>query len=277
MKGFISAQLAGNRKGRFLTSLLDVSVVSMETLPDNGLIILTGEEWHQNDHQEQYLNWCIQPGRVLLLIPPFTSEPLFTSASPDWQIQQRDNAATGHSDPLGNILASEVTSCITGFDGDSQPQHCWADGSLHTRYLRKHSNSGMLVVTCLPLWSISLLTEQEPVINWLGWFLDHAGKAIIEVEKSDHKFIPDKLDFNLLLCAYSFNCGLMDEVIAINSQLGLFNFEKMDIQIRWPELSSQGLIERGGLTPAGQSLLEASPFWLYAQALKQQLNKGKPE
>ncbi|MGH2248828.1 hypothetical protein ACQ1Y8_15640, partial [Enterococcus faecalis] len=70
-----------------------------------------------------------------------------------------------------------------------------------TRYVRKHSNSGLFAVTTLPLWSLNLLDHTEVLVDWLNWFVDHAGVTTpVAEEKAElAAYLPDKYDLVVLL------------------------------------------------------------------------------
>tara|TARA_R110002072_G_scaffold302794_1_gene488785 strand:+ start:23636 stop:24451 length:816 start_codon:yes stop_codon:yes gene_type:complete len=270
MSIFVEDKLTQNRKGRFLCNLLSADGFDAESLPDAGLLIMTGEDFALCTYQAEVQAWTAQPGRVLLLLPPYGDQPLFNSNLLDWQLTASTQENIGSVGSLASLLASETELALVGTDGDSLPEHSFENGQLHTRYFRKHTNSGMLVATCLPLWSITLLDHGPVVKSWLRWFIEHTGVAQPVVTKHS-KFELSAGDLNLLVCAFGFGSSNLDWVIESNQKMALFDLQKLMAKERWPLLLEHGYLDKQRLSEKGQEALEGSPYWAYAQALKRQL------
>lgn len=273
MTFFVDAALSLNRKGRFLVSLLSADIADHHTLPEHDLVIMAGEDFSLGADQTRYLEWLQNPGRVLLLLPPFSEQPLIRDHFVDWLIAPCSKGNLSSSDPLVEYLIPEIEMSVSGHYGDSMPAHSFDNGILHTRYFRKYSNSGMLVVTCLPLWSITLLGHSSLAKDWLAWFINHAGEAKPAIKKSA-EFKLSANDLNLLLCTYAFTTSDLTYVIECNKKYALFNLQKLNAHVQWPVLFEHGYLDDQGITQKGQLVLETSPYWPYACALKTQLLEG---
>ncbi|MCO1333157.1 hypothetical protein MO867_02270 [Microbulbifer sp. OS29] len=273
MSIFVEAKLAQNRKGWFLCNLLSADGFDAQSLPDAGLLMMTGEDFALRAYQAEVQAWTAQPGRVLLLLPPFSDDsdqPLFNNKLLDWHLTANTQENIGSVGSLASLLASETELALVGTDGDSLPEHSFENGQLHTRYFRKHTNSGMLVATCLPLWSITLLDHGAVVKSWLRWFIEHAGVAQPVVTKHS-TFELSAGDLNLLVCAFGFGASNLERVIESNKKMALFDLQKLMAKERWPLLLEHGYLDKQSLSAKGQEALEGSPYWAYAQALKSQL------
>ena len=165
---------------------------------------------------------------------------------------------------------------ITGFAGSADRLPHMAGDAVHTRYVRKHSNSGLFAVTTLPLWSLNLLDHEEVLVSWLNWFLDHAGLAAAIAEKKTElaEYSPDKYDLVVLLLLYA-GSGKSLMALTENHVVKLmFDVHSLDITKRSEVLKKHGFINETELTEAGKAALQTSQYWAYAPLLSEQLNTG---
>lgn len=265
---FITHELAATRKGRFLIGMLDCTSFSPNKLPDQGLIFLTGDELVQLARRKEVISWGQQAGRVLLIGPPFPQGPLFADLDIDWKIVLSTTRHSAQAGDLAEIIQDEIKYELVGISGESLAHHVWTDGTLHSRYYQKHTNSGIIAVTCLPLWSLSLMDHAHQVREWIGWFGDQTGTAENTPGPEEQKAHLSPEDLNLLLCAYGLNTGQLQTVIAENQRLHLFNLARLNAEARWPELYRKGLMTAQGLTQQGLDALQKSAFWPYAKYLR---------
>ena len=147
---------------------------------------------------------------------------------------------------------------------------------VHTRYVRKHSNSGLFAVTTLPLWSLNLLDHTEALVGWLNWFVDHAGVATpVAEEKAElAAYLPDKYDLVVLLLLYAGHGKSLAALVDNDTVKLMFDLNSLDAIKRSETLQLHGFINEAGLTESGKASLQASQYWAYAPLLSEQLDTG---
>lgn len=272
MRLYLSDTLAAQRRGRFLISLLEAEAVNLLILPEQGCLLMLGEDFTRHPVKVELLRWATQPGCILLLLPPYLSGLLCDDL--DWRLQLLNDEPTPSSEhTLAASVAAEVCERILGEDGqaDRSAGHCWLNGEAHTRYWRKHANSGIVAVTTLPLWSITLLEQGETVKAWIDWFIAHAGKSVAEHSMPhEETWELENGDYSLLICAFGYQTGILAELESRNSAqvVPLFNLATLGAHQRLEKLKHYGLIADTGPTDSGIERLKQSPYWLYAQELK---------
>ncbi len=125
-------------------------------------------------------------------------------------------------------------------------------------------------MTCLPLWSLTVLDHREAARNWLERIAGIAGEpaAQAEADREPQPFQPSRDHFALMLhlCERDYRgrdealARLVDSpVLAIPEDSALGNLQ---------ELETAGLAIDGRLTDAGEAALLASPYGVYATALR---------
>lgn len=280
MSFYLSAALASNRKGRFLQTVAGALPLETEWLnspPDSGLILLQAEELVDKKVLQSVYLWAMQPGCATLLINP-QIEPLTELGSLPTPLDWTVTPATLCTEEAGltEVLADETSQAIAGFTGSADHRLHMAGDLAHTRYIRKHSNSGLFALTTMPLWSLSLLDHGDILISWLNWFVDHAGVAAPPAKEKAElaDYSPDKYDLVVLLLLYAGNGkGLME--LTDNDALKLmFDVNSLDVLKRCEVLQEYGYINEAGLTEHGEASLQASKYWAYASLLSEQLNTG---
>lgn len=281
MSIYLSAVLGGNRKGRFLQSVVGAKLLTTDWLsspPTSGLLLVQGEELVDADVLQLLYQWAMQTGCAALIVNPQANQLVLLeqlSTPLDWQLIP----ATFNAKETGGLialLASETDQAIVGFAGSADRcQHQTGD-AVHTRFVRKHSNSGLFAITTLPLWSLSLLDHAEILINWLKWFIDHAGivEPITEHKAELTDYIPDKQDLVVLLLLYAGH-GMTLQALAEHDAVKLmFEIDSLDIVKRGDVLQQYGFINDTGVTVAGKASLQTSQYWVYAPLLSEQLTTG---
>ncbi|MFW8411947.1 hypothetical protein ACOIDN_28195, partial [Klebsiella pneumoniae] len=192
----------------------------------------------------------------------------------DWQLVP---AVLRVQEPgLTALLASETDQAIAGFTGSADRHQHQAGDVVHTRYIRKHSNSGLLAFTTLPLWSLTLLDHSEILVRWLNWFVDHAGIAerIIEPNAPSTDYTPDKHDLVVLLLLYAGSSMSLQALSEHNAVKLMFDVNSLDIVKRGEMLRQHDFIDEAGITATGKTCLQASQYWAYAPLLNEQLHTG---
>lgn len=280
MSFFLSSALASNRKGRFLQTVVGAEALEADwrsAPPDSSLLMVQAEELIDNDACQNLHQWAMQAGCAALIIDPKTGQLDTLGQLPsalDWTITPATLSV--QESGLTAILSSETNQAIGGFAGSADHRQHMAGDVVHTRYVRKHSNSGLFAVTTLPLWSLNLLDHAEVLVSWLNWFIDHAGVAnsIAEEKTELAEYSPDKYDLVVLLLLYAGNGRSLDGIVGNDTVKLLFDVNSLDITKRSEVLQQHGFINEAGLTETGKATLQMSQYWTYAPLLSEQLNTG---
>lgn len=283
MKLFLPASLQAQRRGRFLTSLLNLASLTDDKLPAAGMVLVTGEQLQSNaGFAAECCAWARAAGRSLLLIPPFSVGRILPEV--DWSIEfdSATNAApispsnSAQTASLANILASEINYSLLGTDG-SCLDSATALPACHTRYWKFHANSGLIAATTLPLWSISLLDQATLVMAYLREIEKHTGKLAPTVEiDSEQKQSPPEIlqaqDITVLVFCYGFAVSSAQE-LAARLQLDampLLNLENLDLPASMARLHACGMLLEHGLSADGLTFLQTSKYWPFAAHLKKE-------
>jgi hypothetical protein len=220
MNIYITQLLSQNRKGRFLQNTIAAKVLESDwryRAPINGLLIIEASEINGLQEWQKLYNWAMHSGCAVLVINP--SQHVDTTWASliglvDWQLAPIHGIHCEQS--IAALLSEEIDFALTGFMGDADPECHQIDGVDHTRYIKKHSNSGLFAMTTLPICSLSLLNHQEILLDWLAWFIDHAGV----IEKDNHiaskpaNFEMEDSDFVVLLMVFAGQGESLNTIIA---------------------------------------------------------------
>lgn len=273
MKLFVSPDLLRHRRGRFLANILDAKEWVEDKPPESGIVLVSGEALQQSpEKRAHYLSWVRSPGRCLLLIPPFQLGSLIDDL--DWWISYASSSKHAlETKSVAQLVASEVQYQLGGHDGgsESSAEHYWDDHAFHTRYWKAHSNSGLIGVTVLPLWSISLMDHAELLGTFLSWFSGQCGKASIKsVIDEDKKPTLEPEDHTVLVCCYGLGVSSAADLSATINQSAVpfLDLNGFDLLASFERLSGLGYLDHQGLTDAGLSYLQESPYWGFAEHLQ---------
>lgn len=271
---FLSEYLSGVSKGRILKRLIKPEITG-QTLPISGLLLISSKELNA-DNIESYVDWSQQAGCVLLILEP--DEQLMklskqTTFGLDWKLEYLEHSLCENRVFDFQILQSEILQSLSGYSGSyEQVKHHIGD-LVHTRYIRKHSNSGMFAITTLPIWSVSLLDEANHVKAWLNWFIVHCGTKSIENHTPEvvESYTLNKLDYTVLLLVHLLPEYSISEIGKKVETLGIFDLNQLDLINRYEILEKENYILNKNLTLKGISALKASYLWNYVEPLAQQL------
>ncbi len=277
MEIFLSPALAANRKGRFLRSVLHAEILNHESvleLPDKGLLLLDGADLLSQESADELFDWSMQSGCAALVVSPIADNEMVLRAlllSLDWRLETVDQVVA--SDGMVSIIAAEVSQQVLGLVGGAEAVLHKANSTVHTRYVKKHSNSGLFALTTLPLWSVSLLDHADSLTEWLSWFVLHCGEPAQQIDSKLVAKQLEDLDYSVLLLANVGNGISLEEINKKVSALHLFNLEELDLHNRWLDLEAHGYISQSKITVLGLDELKKSPYWSYADLLSIQFNR----
>ena len=279
---WLHPRLADHRRGRFLATELNASTGcegGQDGLPSEGMMLMIGKDFQLQDEatRDALIAWCGQPGRSLLLLPPYQTGELHPGL--DWRIGLRDAApdATGVAvvDAVRGELSFELHGRDGGFSSDAGQQ--WPDFSLNTRFWKQHTASGVFAASCLPLWSISLLGMGGAVTDWLAGIHQLAGALAADSAPAATATAVGALqpqDYSVMVCV--FGCQEPDPQRLISRMaaqpLPIVALESELLAEVAAGLRSAGMLAAGGLSERGEAALRASPYWGYAQSLREEVS-----
>ena len=270
---YLSGHLAAHRRRRMLQEVFGSEILQDPAhKPDSGLCILFGNDYQAmlEPLKQAWLAWFQQPGCSLLLVPPFEAGPI--GIPTDWEIRFRDDAASAETDGLSRLLEGEVQFEIRGnqIQVDVEQGHRWADFSLNTAYFKPHSHSGLLGVTVLPIWSLSVLGHEELLRIWLTALHANAGTARAGDDPSQGyaEFRLDKQHYTLMVHLWSMPLASREASLAALEESEILQLPAANANQGLQELETAGLCQGGQLTKAGIGILQNSPYWEHAKALR---------
>jgi len=277
MKIFLERALSEHRHGRFFISQLNAVVA--DRLPEHGMLMVHGKNFQDFDEvkQSEWWAWSSQPGCTVLLLPPFDAGKVCQSL--DWNIALGTSAFSSEEGVVAGIVADEVTTHIIGKDGEFERSagHQWSDFSINTRYFKKHSASGTFAVSCLPLWSISLMDDIDASLLWLQSLHELAGtpseNVVESVGESEVELLPT--DYTVLVCIFAFDVSSASQIMEKlkNQPVTFLVLEADEITESVLRLSKAGLVSDDGLSETGESRLQRSPYWAYAESLQEEVQQ----
>jgi hypothetical protein len=269
---YLTPELQAHRRGRFLASLLGISQTSELGLPKSGFVLMTGEALQASrETQEECAAWVRQPGRSLLLLPPYQEGIVIHFL--DWVVELApSSSAAVNQASLMSRLAGEMTYNLRGMDGAYTEDMLPGELTCYTRYWKAHSNSGLLAATTLPIWSISLLDQAALVHDFLANIETHCGLPSVSAKEikpqEDDAIRPE--DATVLVCSYGFNVATAEGLLSKlkTYAVPLLNLASFDLPESMVRLRNAGLINDNGLTEQGMAHLMGCKYWAFAESLR---------
>lgn len=263
--------LASHPRGKVLVEATDA--IALDSLPkDHGMCVAFGSDFqdHTEALQRDWTRWAEISGRILLLIPPF--KVVECKLPTAWRIYRPQKVDPAGADTLARLLAPEVRFELTGsMQVATDVIGAWKGGGLHTAYYRKHPDSGLFAITCLPLWSLTVLDHRDAFTTWLNTLGQLAGEPApaAEAEATPTEFRPTRDHFAMMLhlCERSF--ASREEALAGLADSPVLAIPENAARNCIDELETAGLAVDGKLTETGRSMLLASPYAVYAAAMEE--------
>lgn len=256
--------IAQHTRSRILKQAAGFAAVEVQPT-ELGLCAMFGSDFQEGseDFQTEWLSWSQKPGRVLLLIPPF--KITICNVPTEWEITHGQGVKSS-TDLLASFLVKEVRYALHGkLKIPTQPIGQWEDFTIHTGYYHKHPNAGIFVVSCLPIWSLSVLDKKELLKNWLKEIYDLSGKPEQIIE--ENAFIPNNDHFTAMLHLLTGDYQDCEMAIGAATASPWFSIRPEVLEKSLNELTEQGLIKGSNLTELGHKVLYQSNFAIYAEEL----------
>lgn len=263
---FLYGALATHRRGKVLEEAF--SAVPTQALPpDRAITLIFADTFQMGDTTEQsrLTEWTRASGHLLLLVPPFVLKPCARPVS--WSVERLDTAPRG-GEGLAKILADEVSYRLAGhLQAPAVPGATWADLSLCIGSYRLHPAAGLFAVTCLPLWSLSVLDASQEATSWLTGLLDLAGPLQNSQAPQAATLQPDHYGLLLFLLSRTFKSE--EEALECLGSSPILRFGAERSRSLLQELRERGLVQ--GTTPTTQAyeLVMQSPYAHYISALRE--------
>lgn len=258
--------LATHRRGKILREAL--SAEAMTTLPEAGAVIMAFADAFQaaeKGEQVRLVEWTRAAGHVLLLVPPFAAglceQPVL------WRAERMEGGPRG-GEGLARVLAGEVTHRLEGkLQVPSLPGATWSDLSVCVATYRLHPAAGLLAVTCLPLWSLSVLDVPDETQRWLASLVALAGEAKPLAAPAQMPLSADHYGLLVFLLSRSFEGE--EQAIAALQASSIFRIAAEHARSLLIDLRDRGLVLGGVPTPQASALVMQSPYAPYVSALRE--------
>ena len=267
---WLMGSLATHARGRVISDAVGAIVV--ESLPsEGGTCLAFGSDFQSRDTptQQLWVSWPVLSGRTLLLIPPFNVSECKLPVP--WRAYRPHKPEPLGTDTLGKLIANEVRFEIAGtLQTAVEVVGEWKGRGVHTAYYRKHPHSGLFAITCLPLWSLTVLDHRRTVQEWLGTLGALAGEsaATIAVEEVTTEFRPNRDHFAMMLHLCERDFGSNDEALERLADSPVFAIPSESARRCLETLHEAGFVDNGKLTEKGRSMLLDSPYAVYATAME---------
>jgi hypothetical protein len=231
-------------------------------VPASGVALAFGKEGQEHrDRLESWVDWAREPGRALVLLPPF-QRGLCEVPIP-WEARWSDALAGGESE-IGRLLARERQFELWG---ELIPVERVA-GQVVTGQWRRHPNAGVVLVTTLPLWSLAALDHRPALRTWLDAAVALSGTPRPAQELTvPTTFQPAPTDWTVLLhlCTGPYpNESAALEALAASR---LLRIDASLAAVALGRIQSAGWALGGALTEAGRHALSTGPYSIHAREL----------
>jgi len=269
---YLKGELLTHRRGKIFKSLLQVEVTE-EDFPDQGICLMFATEYQSlyKPVQEKWGEWIKQPGRLLLLIPPFHEKEI--GAPVDWFVEYRMDTPKAEKKGISRLLAKETQFVVKGnvLQCDRDGGHCWSDHSLNTAFYRPHSHSGCIAATVLPLWSVTLIDQQTALLHWLSLLAKQAGLPPVKKPESSEAlgFIFRPEHHTLLVHLWSIQPTSKAIALEKLEHSKILQLAPVTAKRCFEELEQAGLWKGERLKEQAELELKNSPYWIYAEVLRE--------
>lgn len=266
MPVLLHGALATHRRGTVLREALGAEPAS--SLPEGRAVVLAFADAFQNadaGEQTRLVEWTRAAGHTLLLVPPFAAVACELPVS--WRAERMEGLPRG-GEGLGKVLASEVTHHLDGkLQTPALPGATWSDLSVCTATYRLHPAAGLFVVTCLPLWSLTVLDAHEELARWFASLAELAGEAKTPPPPVESPLQADH--YGLLVFLLSKDFSDEDQAIAALRTSAVFRFTPEQARKLLSELRERGLVNGAMPTQQATHLVMQSPYAHFVSALRE--------
>lgn len=262
----LHGSLAVHRRGKILQESLSAEPTS--ELPAGGAVVLAfadAFERAEASEQSRLVEWTRTSGHLLLLLPPFAARTCERPVS--WRAERMEHAPRG-GEGLAKVLASEVAYRLDGkLQTPAVPGATWSDLSVCVGTYRAHPAAGLFAVTCLPLWSLSVLDAPTELESWLANLFALAGESKPGAPAVERALRPEHYGLLIFLLSQSFEEE--EQVIAALHSSPIFRFSPERARSLLKELRDRDLVIGAAPSAAAQELVMHSPYAAYVSAVRE--------
>jgi hypothetical protein len=262
---FLHGALASHRRGRVLRD--SVAASNAQELPPGGVVVVFGEDFQSAcpDEQSCLIGWTRTSGRVLLLVPPFSTAQCELPVP--WRAERLSGPPRG-GEGFTKLLTQEVGYRLTGsLQAPAIAGATWSDLSVCVGVYRLHPSAGLFVVTCLPIWSLAVLDAATELENWLKLLISLAGPPAEERAAEPKPLEADH--FGLLVFLLAQPLESEEEMLVALRRSSIFQFASDHARSILHNLQERGLVVGAAPTQEAGDLVMSSPYAAYVAAVRQ--------
>lgn len=265
-KAFLGGGLAAHARGRTLTATFNAA--ALPSLPNAGALFVLGKEFQGGgDEVDSWLEWATTPGRALVVLPPFDRPACDVPVR--WEARRAEPLAGGET-ALGRLLARERRHEIRG---QLLPLERTA-GQVVTAGWRKHPAAGLVVITALPVWSLTALDHGDACVAWLDDLVGQAGTAPEtlatdpDASPAPAERVPTRDEWTVLLHLCTGPFPTAEAALEALARSAIHTLPAESAATAMEGLAELRFAESGGLTASGERALLVGPYAAYARALR---------
>jgi hypothetical protein len=263
---WLYGRIGEGRRKRILGMTLQAESVS-EFPDESGVLMVSGEDFVLEEIQSPLLKWIQEPGRLLLVVPPFQTGAQEIPIR--WSIQYAETPPDGGSG-LAALLAGEVQYRLTGdFLIDQIRNMQFSGQTTAVGYYRPRILTGVLAITVLPIWSLRAVDQPMLSQDWIARLFELSGKQRQAGRPVQPGPALTPLHFSMLLHLSSSQHETLDA--ALDSLVGssVFKITRELGSSLTDDLVKLGYVKKTNLTDSGREVLGKSPYAIYLNALKE--------
>lgn len=263
---WLYGRIGEGRRKKILGMTLKAEVV--DDLPaESGIMMVSGEDFAQDEFRSPLLGWIQEPGRLALIVPPF--QPGSQSTPFRWSVSYADELPDGGSG-MAALLAGEVQYFLRGdFMTDHIRDMQFTGQRLAVGYYRPRVSTGVLAATVLPIWSLKAFDQPKLSQDWISKLFELAGKPReAEVQETGGLALMP-LHYSILLHLASRQYETLEEALEFLEKSPIFKISREQGQVLCDDLGKLEYIDKASLTDVGWEALQTSPYAVYLDALKE--------
>lgn len=263
---WLYGRIGEGRRQRILGMTLQAESVA-ELPVESGVLVVLGEDFVLEERRTPLLQWIQEPGRLLLVVPPFQPGPQEIPVR--WTVEYADSLQKGGSG-LAALLASEVQYRLLGdFLTDHISPMQFAGQTLAVGYYRPRITTGVLAVTVLPIWSLRTVDHPKLSQDWLTQLYALAGRPRETAKQVQTGPNLTPLYFSMLLHLASREYATLEEALDSLESSPIFKISREQGKRLCADLAEFGYITKASLSETGRETLNKSPYAIYLTPLKE--------
>lgn len=263
---WLYGRIGEGRRKKILGMTLNAEAVSDFPL-ESGVLMVSGEDFSQDEIRSPLLDWIQEPGRLVLIVPPLQPGSRVTPFR--WSVNYADTPPEGGSG-LAALLAGEVQYLLRGdFLTDHIRDMQFSGRTLAVGYYRPRVTTGVLAATVLPIWSLKAFDQPKLSQDWISRLFELAGKPREAEAQEAGGLELTPLHYSILLHLASRQYETLDAALDSLEKSPIFKIPGEQGKCLCDDLGKFGYIDKASLTDSGWEALRNSPYAVYLNALKE--------